>query len=97
MRYIFVTALLFVACGSCGSVAPKPSPSPDVATSCRDACSHLADLGCAEGLAATCVTTCCQAQSEGITDLHLACLLAAPTTEDVRHCGSVACSDPKQE
>jgi|WetSurMetagenome_2_1015567.scaffolds.fasta_scaffold713134_2 hypothetical protein len=80
--------LLTIALVGC---ATPPAPAPTDPTSCRDACSNLAKLGCPEGLAANCESTCKRASDEGLTDLRPSCLREATSQEEARSCGTVTC------
>lgn len=73
-----------------GPVDEDASPRESV---CARACARLKELGCKEGLAASCVATCERAQAEHLTDLHPDCLAAASTKEAARACKSVRCPD----
>ena len=58
---------------------------------CVSACRNLASIGCHEGTDPNCVVVCQKTRSASLTDLKLACLIAAPTKTAARSCGSVEC------
>lgn len=82
------TLLLAMAIVGC---ATPPTPTPTDPSSCRDACSNLAKLGCPEGLSTRCETTCQKVADEGLTDLKPSCLAQATSQGEARSCGTVTC------
>lgn len=71
--------------------ASPPPPASDASAPSVALCAHLAALGCQEGIAANCAVTVDHVQAERITDLRVACLLAAQTKAAARACRSVEC------
>ena len=68
--------------------APAPADAaPAPLTACGKACVNLAALGCSEGSAANCASTCDKAQSARLTDMHPDCLAAAKDKAAIRACG----------
>lgn len=84
-------ALLAAECPAKPSPAPVGDAAPD-AGSCAIACSNLASLGCQEGVADNCTSTCEHVETTRLTELHPSCLAAAKTKAEARACSkSVAC------
>jgi hypothetical protein len=65
--------------------------SHDASVLAESACSNLAALGCAEGLAPNCASVIDHALAARLTDPHAACLAIALSKAGARACGSVAC------
>lgn len=91
IRYAIVLGLV-AAQGCPPSPAPPDANVGDAAPStCAAACANLLSLGCHEGVAANCVSSCDYATSSRLTDLHAGCLAAAKSRAEARACGTVAC------
>lgn len=69
---------------------PDASSNSGVSDDCQTACDNLRSLGCKEGLADNCASTCRRANGT-LTDLNLKCLIAKKTKAEVRTCRSVTC------
>jgi hypothetical protein len=85
---------LAMACASVPSAScqrPSPAGNQDLPTEGAQVCCHLAAIGCSDGQAANCAVTFDNVQSEGLTDLKPACLLAATSVDQARDCGTVLC------
>ena len=87
-------ALLAVGLSECPPSPTTTDAGPpralDAAMSiCGQACSRLADLGCAEGKAPNCEATC--NKSALLTTVHPYCLADAGSKAEARAGGSVAC------
>lgn len=96
MRYfLLITLFAFVGCvHPTPPTPPIPVPSDSdagVIATCSNVCLNLHALGCPEGFDTTCTHVCEQAQSSGLTDLNLPCLVNAKTVNAVRLCRSVDC------
>jgi len=82
-------------------IVPDAAPLVDAApvavdagpsTPCSRACANMAALGCSEGTALNCASTCEKAQSTRIIDMKPDCLASAKDKAAVRACtSSVKC------
>ena len=61
------------------------------ATPCVLACRNLKALGCDEGTKSSCASTCQNATTTKLTNLHPDCLSKAHSKAEARKCGSVTC------
>lgn len=85
--------LLLVACIAvlgCATTPPTPTPGPNVAINCKQACDNLNALSCEEGLSRNCLDACTVAQGL-LTNFDLACASTATTQEQARECRGIRC------